>query len=241
MNYSSLLSYLPRIPVEQYIPAPDRFYSSAGSLLGAAAIGALYGLAGRVVYPQAGIFPLHYSIWFTVAFQIKSTVTFLGNRADKFMHTGTPFEEMEKVSRGKLSWKDQIRYPYLKGVELKNSLLKSIDDVASKRLHIRPYSEIKQENVAEASFLEMCRYRVWRVFRETLLETACSVIAYQITTTVGFSLPARTSVPLFILARSFMKDIVFVPSLHYYARLVIDQKKNAQSGITWIRKLLPAV
>ena len=77
------LQIFDQLKLERYLPAPDRFYKSAGSMVAAAAFGAAYGLIGRVVYPQAGINPLHYAIWFTVAYQIKYCFNLIENHFEE--------------------------------------------------------------------------------------------------------------------------------------------------------------
>ena len=65
MNELAFAQFVMYIPFYEYLPAPDRFYTSAaGSLAGAALLGAATGLVGRVIYPTSGISPLHYSIGF---------------------------------------------------------------------------------------------------------------------------------------------------------------------------------
>lgn len=233
---------------QHFIPAPDRLFSSAGSFVMAPVIGGIYGLIGRVIYPNAGIYPTNYAIWFAIAYQIKECIDLLGNYCDSFMGLGTYFDELEHVNEDQLDLKDQIRYHCWKIIHLKNQFLNHIDRFAVKLLGIRPYKDVTQDNVKDATFSEMCRFRIWKVFRSTITETLSSAIAYQIAGSIGFKLPSRTAVPLFIVIRSIVRDILLVPGLHVYARfcnqladeLSDDDDHHAASLRThWMLRFLP--
>ena len=232
-----------------YVPTPDRFFKSAGSIVAAAAFGAGYGLAGRIVYPNAGIVPLHYAIWFTVAFQIKYTINLVANQFTEFMSRGAPIDEWENVSEDDLTWREQIRSRYWKLVCLKDTSLKNMDEVLSRLFNIRPYQEVKGDNVYDASFVEMCRYRVWGVFKSTIVDSVSWALAYRLTNSMGFSLPSWTAVPHLIILRSIVQDILLIPSLHMYARFCNDladelgdsDQRTAKFRAEWLRKLLPAL
>lgn len=201
----------------RFIPSPERLPSFASSMVIAAAIGGGYGLIGRVVYPRAGISPLNYAIWFATAYQIKECFHFAEKYLEGFLGVGAYLEKLEKIPEDQLDLQDQIRYHSWKMINLKNNFLKKLDQIASHILGIRPSQEINEKNVEKASFLEMCRYRVWRVFKETILDTISSSLAYHLTGGMGFTLPSRTAVPLFIIMRSIVKDILLVPALYVYA------------------------
>lgn len=243
------LQIFDQLKLERYLPAPDRFYKSAGSMVAAAAFGAAYGLIGRVVYPQAGINPLHYAIWFTVAYQIKYCFNLIENHFEEFMGVAAYFHELEKVPEDELDVQDQIRYHCWKIIHLRNAALKRIDEVFSYVFRIRPYQEVKEDNVEDASFLEMCRYRIWRVFKSALLDTLSSAAAYRLTNSMGFTLPDRTSVPLFLIMRSLVLDILLIPSLHLYARFcnqLADElgegdQNASQLRAKWLKDILPAL
>lgn len=233
----------------RFIPAPDRLYSSGGSLCLAATTGAVYGLIGRVIYPRAGIIPLHYAIWFAVAYQIKECINLLEGRFEDFIGVRTYLEKLEQIPEDELDLEDWIRYYCWKIINVKNNCIKTIDSLVSKLLDIRPYQEVMQDNVQDASFLEMCRYRVWHVFKSTIIHTVSITLGYQLTAGMGFTLPSRTSVRLLLVIQSVVKGILLVPALHVYARFCNkladeigeEDERAAHYRITWIRRFLPAL
>lgn len=225
--------------LQHYFPAPERFYSPASSMFVAAGLGYGYALIGRVVYPNTGIIPAHYAIWFTVAFQIKYCITHLENRFEKFMGVEHYIEKLQEVPEEELKVSDQLRYHIWKVIKLKDLAVKKIDAVFSGIFHIRPYMEIKEENVDKASFIEMCRYRVWSVFKLTILNSVSSVLAYHLTKEMGFSLPSRTSVQLFIVIQSIVVNILFVPAVYTYfnfCNALIDWLGEGDEKADYLRK-----
>ena len=250
MNALPFVQFLSELKLDRLIPAPDRFYTSAaGSIFAAAAFGAVYGLVGRVIYPNARISPLHYAIWFTTAFQIKYSVNFIENQFEKFMGVGAYLDELEKAPEDELDLEDRIRCHCWKVIQFRNTALKKIDGAISGIFNIRPYQVVTADNVSDASFLEMCRYRVWRVFKWTILDTISFSIAYRLTNGMGFTLPARTSVPLFIVMSSIVRDILLIPSLYLYARFCNDlaeelgesDQRASHYRAVWLRNILPAL
>ena len=241
MNELAFAQFVTYIPFYEYLPAPDRFYTSAaGSLAGAALLGAATGLAGRVIYPTSGISPLHYSIWFSIAFEIKYGYDCVKAYLEQLLKKGPSLKGTEDEELG---WGDCLRRHYWRLIARKDSSLEAVDGVVSRLLNIRPYTEIHAENVANASFIEMCRYRVWRVFKATIIDTICFALAYRLTHRIGFSLPGRTSVPLFIVLRSLVRDILLIPSLHLYARFCSElaEDEKYQERAQWLRSILPAL
>lgn len=231
----------------RFAPQPDRLYGLAGSTVLAAVIGCTYGLIGRVVYPSSGIYPLNYALWFAVAFQINHFINKIDFSFKKFIHRGNYFQEGISVTRSNLE--GIIRRKCWKMNRLKNKYLLSLDYLVCQILHIRPYYKIKRSNVYDASFFEMCRYRVWKVFKSTIIDTASSMIAYRLLVKAGITLPGRTAVPFFIAIRSIVTEVLLIPALYFYARLCSElvgelgngSQKAARYRALWIRKLLPAL
>ncbi len=231
------------------IPGPERLHASAGSLLVAGAMGGAYGLIGRVVYPKAGIIPLHYAIWFAAAYQIQETFILLKNHFEDFLGVTAYLEKLEQIPEDELELDDQIRYHCWKIMSLKNQLVQMIDRIVVKYLGLRPIDDVTEDNVEDASFLEMCRYRAWRVFKATLLASVSSALAYHLTNGTGFALPNHTRVPLFIVMQSIVKDILFVPAAYMYVRAcnhLVDQLgdqdvRAASLRERLFRRFLPAL
>ncbi len=229
--------------------APDRFYNGAGSAITAAAIGGVYGLIGRVIYPKAGISPLNYAIWFLLAYQIKLAINLLETRFDDFIGVGAYLEALERVPEDQLDLKDQFRYHCWKVIQLKQKCVKVADQIFSRIFHIRPYQEVTPENVQNASFLEMCRYRIWPVFKSTILNTLSFSLAYKLSNKMGFTLPARTSASLLYVIQSIIKDIILVPALYIYVAFCNRLADNLGEGgevaeayrSYWIRRFLPVL
>jgi hypothetical protein len=215
----------------------------------AAATGYVYGLAGRVVYPNTGISPLHYSIWFTLAFQIKQFVHLLEGNFHDFLGVRSYLEQLEELSEDELDLSDLLRYHCWKIIQLKNHVLQTIDGIFVSALNIRPYDEITPDNVEEASFLEMCRYRIWPVFKLAVLETVSFSVAYRLCNSMGFSLPARTAVPLIVVISSIIRDIILIPALYCYAHWcneIADQIEDSNEEVSayrakWFRFCLPSL
>jgi hypothetical protein len=213
----------------------------------AAAIGGVYGLIGRVVYPKAGISSLNYAFWFACAFQIRECINLLEFRFEKFMGVSAYFERLEKIPEDRLDLKDKIRYHCWKVVHLKNYCLQTLDQLACKIFSIRPCQEVRANNVENASFLEMCRYRIWPIFKSTLIDTMSSGLAYRVSNGMGFTLPKQASAALFIVIRSIIKDILLIPALYVYARvcsqlaeeLQEEDKHSVVYRVVWIQRFLP--
>jgi hypothetical protein len=249
MCISSFDRFFSRLSWSHFLPAPARLYSSAGSTIVAAAIGGIYGLAGRVIYPKAGISSLNYAVWFACAFQIKECINLLEFHFESFMGVSAYFEELEKTPEDQLNLKDKIRYHCWRIVHLKNHCLRALDQAACKILAIRPSQDISAHNVEDASFLEMCRYRIWPVFKSTIIDTVCSGLAYRVTNGMGFTLPQQASATLFIVIRSIIKDILLIPALYVYARVCNHLAEELGDGdqrstiyrVVWIRRFLPSL
>lgn len=251
-NLFSIRSYFPShfpIKLENFLPAPNRLYSVAGSTFIAAAIGGSYGLIGRIVCPKAGIIPLHYAVWFAVAFQIKECINFGEIYFENFLGIGSYLDKLERIPEDELDLEDRIRFHCWKVIHLKNKSLKTIDRVISQFLDIRPYSDVREDGIKNASFLEMCRYRAWPVFKSTIVDAVSSALAYRLTHQMRLTLPAQTAVPLFIVIRSIVKDIILIPAMHVYARFcnqladeIGEKDKRARAyRVYWIYRFLPAI
>lgn len=234
---------------KQYIPAPDRLYSAAGSIFVAAAIGASYGLIGRVMRPNAGFSPLNFALWFTIAYQIKHYVHFSEKYFVRFLGVKSYLKELEHVPEDELDLEDQVRYHCWRVIQIKNTVINKIDAVFSKLCQIRPFIGVTADNVKEASFLEMCRYRIWKVFKSTILELISSRIAFHFSNAMGFKIPIDTSVQLFIVIQSIIREILLIPALHIYVRVcnhLVDHmgekdKDGAYLRAQWISSLLPSL
>lgn len=246
----SFSQFIPSIQINQFLPAaPARFYSSAGSTVVAAAIGGAYGFIARILHPTAGISPLHYAIWFALAFQIKEFVYAIENQFEDFLEVEAYLEKLEQTPEDELDLDDLIRYHCWKVIHLKNRVIRAIDSVFTTIFQIRPYDEINEDNVEEASFVEMCRYRIWPVFVSTLLDTASFALAHYFSNGMGFTIPDRTAVPLLIVIRSIVKDIIIVPALYVYARfcnkmadnLEESDERSSRYRAKWIRWCLPTL
>lgn len=247
---------IPLFGINRLLPAvPSRFFTSVGSTFLAAALGGAYGLIGRVVYPKAGISPLHYSVWFALAFQIKEFIIAIESNFDHFLGVKDRLEKLEQVPEDELDVNDLIRFHTWKFIQLKNHFIQRVDDIFSKITRIRPFDEVDQDNVAEASFLEMCRFRIWPVFKATILDGMSFSIAHHLSNGLGFTLPNATAVPLLIVIRSIFKDIILVPALHIYVRICNQIANQLDDDSTeddhhensinyrakWIHKCLPSL
>jgi hypothetical protein len=234
LNLSSYIS-----APERFFPGPEKIYSVAGSIsmLAAPAVGAGYGLIGRAVYPDAGIIPLHYAVWFSVAYLIKYCVLRIENYYEQFMGVQHYLEGLQKVHPEKLAILDKLRCHIWKITQFKNTVVKEVDEVFCGLFHVRPYTEVTAENVAHASFAEMCRFRVWSVVKATMLNVASTILAYHLTLSMGFSLPNQTDVQLFLIIQSVALSILFVPALHHY----LDVSKVDHERRPWFCQFLPAL
>lgn len=249
-NNFSITQFVPSINLSGFLPAvPDRFFSSVGSSFLAAAMGGTYGLLGRVIYPNAGISPLHYAVWFVLAFQIKQFVLSVESKMDRFLSLRGYLEKLEDISEDQLDLHDLIGLHCWRVIHLKSNTVKVVDGVFSKLLNIRPYEKVTVDNVEGSSFLEMCRYRIWPVFKLTVLDTVTFAVAYHFSNYMGFALPNRTAVPLLIVIRSVVEDIILIPALYVYARFcnrVADDLGEGDANSSahrakWIRLCLPTL
>ena len=244
MNYSTLAHYLSFNIWKDFIPAPKGVYSFAGSAFGALGIGYAYGFMARAVYPKVGIVPFHYAVWFGVAFQIKQLIQLNAFLFKKFLSSRSYLEKLKNLPDDELSLKNQARRYCWKVIDCKNRCLQAVDGVVCRLFNIRPHQEIKADNVQKASFIEMCRYRIWPVFKSTLLDTVSSSIAHSLVNRLGFTLPVQTVVPLFIWIRSIMQNIILIPALHvqirFYKQLMIDGVSITPRR-EWIQQFLPVL
>lgn len=234
--------------LERFIPGPERFFKPAGNVVAAAAFGASYGLIGRVLYPKDAIYPVEYALWFTVAFQIKSVILMCEDQCEQFLGVGTYFSKWDKPPSEPVTWRDHIRSRCWKIVVVRNTVVKKIDAIFSGILNLRPYQEITAANVYDASFLEMCRYRIWSVFKSTLVATFTSFLARQLLVHVGYTFPFITTVNYYIAASAILQDIIFIPSLCLYLRVwdPLGEKSGEGVGgekrqVSWVRQYLPAL
>lgn len=243
----SFTQFIPDTNLNHYLPS---FYSSASSTFTAAAVGGMYGLVGRVMYPNAGISPLHYAVWFVLAFQIKHFVFSMENRFDRFLCGKVCLQKLEEVSEDESNLEDLVRYHCWEVIQLKDGTLHIIDDFFCKMVNIRPSQEVTADNVEEASFIEMCRYRIWPVFKTTILDTVSFAIAYRFANHMGFTISNYSAVPILIVIRSIVKDIILIPALYVYIRMcnqIADHLRKDQTDAfsnhraTWIRWCLPSL
>lgn len=232
---TSVLPYFDHLPV---IP-PDQVYGKAGSVFMAAIIGGGYGLIARTISPDAGIYPFHYMAWFATAYQIKWLMEVIGEISwNRYLQR--PVESYPKFShlihRFSLHITDDLQM-----------LVKTIDTFVSLSLNIRPANLVNAENIEEAAFLEMCRFRMWRVFKETILDMSSFTLAHRLTRKLHISLPNRTAIPFFLVIRSIAIGIVIVPCCHLYARFLNhligtldkEDKWAIKRRIRWINRLMP--
>jgi hypothetical protein len=236
---SGFIAQLPAL--SQLHITPNMFYGRAGSILTAAVMGGCYGLVGRVISPKANIRPLNYVVWFSVAFQIKSLMETLGILSWKKLNQAPRSSYSKRRAR-------LHHYFWQLTAQLKIKARK-IDATFSEIFHIRPFHELNQANIEDAKFLEMCRYRIGKVFKNTLLDMISFNVAHYFTRKAGIFLPQRTIVPLFIIGRSIIKDIVIIPCLHIYRRVFNDviaslEKKtqwDISRRIEWMHVWIPAL
>lgn len=239
---------IPHLDITHFLPVvPDRIFSSVRSGVVAAGAGYAYGYIGRVIYPNSGISPLNYAVGFALAFQIKQFAVLLEDDFRDFLGVGNYLENLEKLSESELDLEDFVRCRCWKMIQFKNQILKEIDCICVKVLHIRPYEEVTKKNVEESSFLEMCRYRIGPVFKLAVLEMLSFSISYRLSNGMGFSLPPRTSAPLIVVISSIINEIIFIPGLYVYVRWsnqVGDQIDGNDAYLSaqrakWIRSCLP--
>ncbi len=249
-NYFSFSQLIPNVSLGQFIPAvPKSFYSSAGSTFIAAAVGGTYGFLGRIIYPNAGISPLHYAVWFALAFRVKQVIFSLEKNLEQFLGEETDLERFKDVPKDQLEGCDFIRLHCWEVMGLTNQTLKQIDHVFSRLFNIRPAEEITADNVADASFFEMCRYRIWPIFKMTILDTLSFALAHRLSNSINFTIPDQTAVQLLLVIRSIVQDIILIPALYMYARicnqiadhLIDDDDGMAAYWVEWIHWCLPAL
>lgn len=218
MNSLSLNGMIAQFSLSGFLPTPKSFYSSARSTFVAAMVGGAYGLVGRVIYPKQGIFPVNYTLWFAGAFQIKECFELFQRHFKVFLGVTDYLEQLEYIPENELDLEDQLRHQIWKIIQLKNHCIKTVDAVFCRIFNLRSYQEVTIRNVYEASFLEMCRYRIWKIFKLTILDTISFSITHRLLNTLGFHIPQYMSVPLLLLIRSIVRDIILVPALYSYAR-----------------------
>ena len=203
--------------INKVIPTVNSYFSAAGSLLLASGVGVAYGLIGRFIYPRAGIYPLHYGIWFGLAFQIKYILTeIIGKRYRKFCELGIHHIENKKDIFAKEGIVDQACTLWWKVIYVRYKTMKAVDKVFSKVFKVRRSREITHANVKDASFLEMCRYRLWPIFKKSVVENVAFSVAYHATTFIGLALPLNTAVSTLLVIHSIAIQIIFVSAFHRY-------------------------
>lgn len=250
-GFEYLLTHVPAADLgfHHIIPAPDKLYASAGSTLAAAGIGFASGLIGRKIYPDNGIVPLHYALWFVLAYQIKEFVCLIERSFESFVDVGAYMDNLENISEDELDFEDHLRTYCWKMIHYKNTGVEKVDFVFCYIFNTRPYQEITKENVYEASFLEMCRFRFWMVFKSTVLDATSFSLAYRLCNATGFSLPARTSLPMILIIQSIVSKIIIIPALYTYVKFCHHlagefgdgDEESAEFRETWIKRLLPAM
>lgn len=226
------LSYLTSLNLfDLCFPAPFYVYSFAGSIVVASALGAAYGLIGRVSYPSAGISPLNYAVWFTVAYQIKTVI----DKIENYFENGLKdyLKGVENIPEDQLKVQNNLKVRLWKVIRFKNSLVTKVDGYFSSIFKIRPYQEVYQEDVNQASYLEMCRYRIWKVFKLAVYDTLSSAAAFSLLNRAGLFLPEKTVVPIFLIVRTILFNIVLIPTLHLYFRWT--------DRFQWARNYLPSI
>jgi len=234
--------------ISDFLPAtPNRFASSVGSTFMAAVWGGAYGLLARAIHSDAKISSLHYAAWFSLAFQLKECICLIEGRFDSFLRVKAYLNCLENLKEDKLNLRDLVCYHFWKVIQLKNSILQRMDQICIALLNIRPFEEVDTSNIEEASFFEMCRYRIWPVFKTTVLETVSFALAHSLLKKMGFILTDRTAVPYLLVIRSIVKDIIFVPALYIYLKLCnrmadrLDEEDEHASSyrVKWMRFYLP--
>ncbi|MBA2368285.1 MAG: hypothetical protein H0V82_04590 [Candidatus Protochlamydia sp.] len=234
------------LSLNRLLPDPTSLFQSAGSLGLAAVAGAGYGMAARILYPNSGIYPTHYALWFILGYKIKEIVCICDEQAQIFIGAAIPREDALWLER---SLTQKGRLIAWKAIHLKNLLLKPIDRILCYTLNLRPFNEVTSSNVAEASFLEMCRFRMWNVFKTTIFDFVSILSAHRLTQLAGISLPSRTSVPLFLMVQTIAQNILLAPLLYKYlnfcdhvaAELDLESARIASERARWIRNWLPSL
>lgn len=196
--------------INRVITTPSYLYNQVETVGLAAVAGGTYGLVGRKIFPKTGINPINYAVWFIVAFQIKKVFEQWELQALQTLNAKFSPEILES------NFIKQTRYYYRIGTYLKDILLSKIDLCFSYVFSIRCCHLVTQENVQDASFLEMCRFRVWNVFKSTIIDNASFAIARVVTHHLGFALPMHTSIPIFLAIETIIQNIILVPLIYKY-------------------------
>ncbi len=236
-----------QVSLDRFIPAPSHLFTSVGSFGLAAVFGGAYGLIGRAVYPQSGINPINYAVWFVVAYQVKQLFQRLELEGGNFLGARHYFDYLERQDDREMAVSDQLRLTCWKVIVVKDYVLTKIDDCFSYVFNIRPYREITAENVQDASFVEMSRFRLWNVFKSTILDNTSFSLAHGLTHRMGFTLPLHTSIPLFILVQSIAKNIFLIPMMYKYMNFCNHLAAEIDEGAAstpsqraeWLKRILP--
>ncbi len=227
---------------------PSKFVTSAGTTVVATTAGFAYGFLGRKVYPLSGVIPFHYGIEFALAFQIMQFILQIEKNFRQFLKVESYFKKLEMLSEDELDLEDRVRFHCWKIIQLKNQIILRIDNALVFLFKIRPHHKVTKDNVEQASFIEMCRYRIWPVFKLTVLETLSFRVAFLLCNGMGFKLPVSTSVPRVVIISSIVREIIIIPALYTYAnwcqKSESGEKYTAESlalRAKWIRYFLPSL
>ena len=234
------------LSINRLLPDPASLFQSVGSMGLAAAAGAGYGVVARFIAPNAGIYPLNYAVWFVVAYKIKEILNLCEEQANIFLGNET---QQSDLSIQTISWADSVHQTVWKMIHIKNTLLGAIDRLFCLVLNMRPFNEVTSANVEEAAFFEMCRFRMWNVFKTTVLDFISIIGAHRLLLLARLSLPARTSVPFFLMVQTVVQNILLAPLLYKYlnfcdhlaAELDLESARIAAERARWIRDWLPSL
>jgi hypothetical protein len=225
--------------INRFVTTPTYLFNQADSSHFALVIGGTYGLLGRAVFPQKGINPINYAIWFVVAFQIKKLIQNWETQLSQNLNSDAAPNEHKLLPR--------IRQYYRSGRDFKDMVLNKVDTAVCFLFGLRPYDQITKENVQDALFLEMCRFRLWNVFKSTIIDNASFAIARTVTHQLGFTLPSHTSIPVFLATEVIIRNIVCLPLIYKYMdfsnRLEIDVSpvSTPSERASVFKQLLPAL
>lgn len=234
------------ISLNHLLPDPASLFQSVGSMGLAAAAGAGYGVVARFISPNTGIYPIHYAAWFVVAYKIKEILNHCEEQAGIFIGNEEPQSDASFIEQ---SFAEKVRLTIWKTIHFKNSLLHAIDGIFCIALNMRPFCEVTAANVEDASFIEMCRFRMWNVFKTTILDFVSILSTHRLVQLAGLSLPARTSVPFFLMVQTIVQNILLAPILYKYlnfcdhlaAELDLESARIAAERARWIRDWLPSL
>ncbi|MCE2983723.1 MAG: hypothetical protein LW832_09190 [Parachlamydia sp.] len=224
------------------MPDPSSLFKPIGSWGLAAIAGGTYGYIARSISPNDGIYPAHYALWFIVAYRIKETLDEWEDHFNAYLGDSTP-----AINWTEADSKERFRLLYWKVLERKSEVVKATDWVFGFLFGLRPFEEVTEANVSQSSFLEMCRYRTWNVFKLTIKDHISILSSHRIMQLAGFALPAHTRVPFFLTAEILVKNILLVPFLYRYlnvcdrmaAGLELEAATALAERAQWIRSWLP--